>query len=113
MDDVWTRYWESGKPDSCIPTQSPDDIRPVRAFWCDLAAGLSGGSRVLDLATGNGAVPRMLLDSKPSLKITAVDKAGIDPAKTLADLGRWGMSSSSRGVEFEPKWTIRQQASMP
>lgn len=101
MDDVWTRYWQSGNPDSCIPTKSPDDIRPIRAFWRDLAVRLNAGSRVLDLATGNGAVPRMLLETDLTLEITAVDKAGIDPAKDLADLGAMGNVQFLPGVDIE------------
>jgi SAM-dependent methyltransferase len=101
MDDVWTQYWQSGNPDSCIPTKSPDDIRPIRAFWRELAVQLNAGSRVLDLATGNGAVPRMLLEANQDLQITAVDKAAIDPVKYLADLGRMADVKFSPGVDIE------------
>lgn len=100
MDDGWTRYWQSDRPDSCIATKSPDDVRPIRTFWWDFAANLDAGSRVLDLATGNGTVPQMLLEGNQNLEITGVDRADIDPARYLSQPGLLD------GVEFLAKVDI-------
>lgn len=52
------------------------------AFWHDVFARLKPGEHVLDIATGNGALPHLLLQCRPRADVTcdAVDVASIDPA---------------------------------
>jgi SAM-dependent methyltransferase len=65
----WSRHWRSGVHDSC--TGSFKDANTgayggaIAAFWKAVFGGLAAGSRVLDVATGNGALPRLLLDARP------------------------------------------------
>lgn len=51
-------------------------------FWRDAFATLAAGDRVLDLATGNAALPRLLLSLQPqtAIEIDAVDIAQVSPA---------------------------------
>jgi ubiquinone/menaquinone biosynthesis C-methylase UbiE len=79
----WSLYWQGGNIDSCIASASVDDRALVSAGWQDLARSLPAGAAVLDLATGNGAVPRDLLTVNPSLAITGVDLAEIAPDNLL------------------------------
>jgi len=83
--DPWTVYWQGDHLQSCIATASPDDAAAIAAFWRDFATALADGSRVLDLACGNGAVPKELIKNNNGLEICAVDKADIAPQKFLSD----------------------------
>lgn len=87
MHDPWTLYWQSDRLDSADAVQSATDYAPIKAWWRELALQLDSTAEVLDLATGNGTVPASLLDASAGLKITAVDKAEIDPLRYLADPG--------------------------
>jgi len=87
MQDPWTLYWQSGCLDSCVATKSSEDAVAIDVFWRGFANNLEPGSRVLDLATGNGTVLAALLNSNAALKATGVDKAGIDPLRFLSEPG--------------------------
>jgi len=54
-------------------------------FWRSAFAAPAAGDRVLDLATGNAALPRLLLSFRPQspIEIDAVDIAQVAPAWTL------------------------------
>ncbi len=55
----------------------------MATFWLDTFATLQPGARVLDLCTGNGAIPRWLLGFDGGIdrgaRVDAVDLAAIDP----------------------------------
>lgn len=82
--DPWTLYWQSDKLESCIAMTSADDAREIAAYWQAFASQLHDFATVLDLASGNGAVPSMMLAEYPGLKFVAVDKAEIEPPKYLS-----------------------------
>lgn len=85
--DAWSLYWAGGSLDSCLPAGTADgDAHPVRQLWTDLATSLAPGSRVLDLATGNGTVPVTLLRANPALELSGVDQAEIDPVAAVSDV---------------------------
>lgn len=77
--DAWSRYWARGVPHSCIGTYGDRYGGAIAAFWKDVFAGLPAVARVLDVATGNGALPRLLLDncSQPGVTCDAVDIATV------------------------------------
>jgi len=77
--EPWSVYWEGGALNSCITSSQEQDARVVNDFWQNFAAALPHNARVLDLATGNGAVVKQLLSSRSDLKITGVDSAAIRP----------------------------------
>jgi SAM-dependent methyltransferase len=81
---VWTRHWSTGAAHSCAGSYADTYGGAIAAFWASVHAHTAAGARVLDLATGNGAVPRLLLQLRPSLdlSIDAVDIAGNAPAWT-------------------------------
>ena len=87
----WTLYWQADHPGSCIASSHPEDAAAIETIWRELARGLNSDSgasvRLLDLATGNGAVPRVLLQENPALQITAVDISDIDPLEHLSEPG--------------------------
>lgn len=80
--DVWTRHWASGAPHSCVGSYGERYGGAFADFWRSVFRSLTDGQRVLDLATGNGALPRLLLELCPDTvcEIDAVDLAAIEPA---------------------------------
>lgn len=84
--DPWTVYWQGDNLESCISTRSHQDSSQIAGFWRELAVQLDDASSVLDLASGNGAVPTILLSTNSTLKICAVDKAQIAPRKYLSQV---------------------------
>lgn len=83
-NDPWSVYWRQPQLHSCIAASNPANQQDLAAFWGDFARSLNPAARVLDLATGNGAVPVQLLTAVPTLRITGVDRAAISPAKHVA-----------------------------
>lgn len=79
--EVWSRYWATGMPHSCGTTYESTYGGTIGTFWRDAFSGLAPGDRVLDIATGNAALPRLLLSSRPQLlaECDAVDIAEVAP----------------------------------
>jgi SAM-dependent methyltransferase len=80
--EVWARYWSSGALHSCAGTYAGDYGGAIAAFWHEVFAALLPGQRVLDLATGNGALPHLLLSCRPQADVhcDAVDLSPVAPA---------------------------------
>jgi len=53
-DNPWTEYWQTGASVGCVA--SPEMEARLTLLWVEFVDGLSDGSRILDLATGNGIV---------------------------------------------------------
>lgn len=85
--DPWTVYWHGDNLNSCIASASAEDSEAIAQIWKDFARALEDGAKVLDLACGNGAIPKILLANNSNLEICAVDKASIDPQKFLSNFG--------------------------
>jgi SAM-dependent methyltransferase len=79
---VWTRYWATGTPHSCGGSWGETYGGALGAYWRAVFSSTQPGDRVLDVATGNGALPRLLLEVQPDVgvSIDAVDLARIAPA---------------------------------
>src|SRR5690606_38242574 len=60
---AWSSYWAAGALHSCIGSLVEDQDGGIGRFWRACFAGLGDGDRVLDLGTGNGALPKLLLES--------------------------------------------------
>ncbi|MEP5569249.1 MAG: class I SAM-dependent methyltransferase [Halioglobus sp.] len=78
-EDPWSLYWQGGNLHSCIASQGEQDQAQIDRFWAEFALSLAPEAHLLDLASGNGAVPRALMTANSSLSITAVDLADIAP----------------------------------
>ena len=79
---AWARYWQAGALHSCATSFSGNYDGPIADFWRSVFAPLSPGDRVLDVASGNGALARMLIDTRTEASITcdSVDLAPVTPA---------------------------------
>lgn len=89
---AWADFWRHGGagPESgCLPLA----LRAIDAVqtqvWQDLARSLRRGARVLDLATGDGAVLGKMRRARSDLKLTGVDSSPVLPR-------------GARGIELKP-----------
>ncbi len=80
--DAWSRYWASGAPHSCVGTYGQRYGGSIGEFWKQVFSSVRSGERILDIATGNGALPRLFLDHGPrhGAQCDAIDVATIAPA---------------------------------
>lgn len=96
----WAAYYRGGALVSCPTNPEPGYEGRVREAWEDYFGALPGGSRVLDLGTGNGPIAliaRTVSDANGlDLRITGVDLADIDPVQDVADGARL-----FAGIEFQ------------
>ncbi len=51
---AWNRYWKGGHSDTCF---HQGGVFSLRDDWAEFFRGLPDSARILDLATGNGALP--------------------------------------------------------
>lgn len=77
--DAWSRYWAAGAPHSCVGTYGDAYGGAIYEFWRSVFAPLRAPGRVLDIATGNAALPRLLLEAcaDPGVTCEAVDVAEV------------------------------------
>jgi SAM-dependent methyltransferase len=75
---AWSDFWQAGGagPESgCLPKALRQIDAVQRRVWAEVAASLRPGARVLDLATGDGAVLGKIRASRTDLKLIGVDSA--------------------------------------
>ncbi len=92
---AWSSYWSQGALHSCTGSFDARYSGAIGAFWDAVVAGIPAGSRVLDLATGNGALPLRLwetLGATSGIRIDAVDLATLAPP--------WYDPGEHRGIAF-------------
>jgi SAM-dependent methyltransferase len=79
---VWSRYWASGALHSCGSSFDGNYSGEIREFWREAFAPLGAGDRLLDIATGNGPIPKLMLALRPGVDVhcDAVDLAAVAPA---------------------------------
>lgn len=70
---AWTRYWRSGALHSCVGSYDGNYGGAVAAFWRERFRGLERDSCVLDLGTGNGPLPALMLDTFGAASLPAID----------------------------------------
>lgn len=78
--DAWTRYWRAGRAESC--THAAHGLG-FALQWRAFFTSCKHGARVLDVATGNGAVLRHATGMQ--LNLTGIDAADIDPLVHTGD----------------------------
>ena len=82
-EDKWSRYWAGNRVSACMQDASGNYSDVIGRHWSKFFSDLPADSRVLDLATGNGAVLHFALataraSGKP-LQLHGVDLAAINP----------------------------------
>ncbi|GAB4189925.1 MAG: hypothetical protein Tsb002_17410 [Wenzhouxiangellaceae bacterium] len=96
--DAWSDYWASGAQASCLNESGENYTGAVQQCWQTFFQQLPRCARLLDLATGNGAIPNLALTSQHApdtdWRIYGVDRAR---AQVPVDSG-WRLLS---GVNME------------
>jgi hypothetical protein len=79
---VWSRYWAGGALHSCGSSFDGNYSGEIREFWREAFQPLAAGDRMLDIATGNGPIPKLMLALRPGAGVhcDAVDLAAVAPA---------------------------------
>lgn len=93
---AWSAYWASGRKHSCAGRSTDGYGKAIGAFWRSRVADLRPGQAMLDLASGNGALPELVWAAFPdgSVRVDAVDLAQVEPW--------WFDRHIHRGVHFHP-----------
>ena len=93
---AWSGYWSSGVLHSCASSFGGNYAGAIAAFWRDVFAGLPRGARMLDLASGNGALPQLALEqvTDAGFRVDAVDLATLAPG--------WAASVAQGRLRFHP-----------
>ena len=99
---AWTSYWATGRLHSCIGSYDSNYTGAIGQFWKSVFTRLPSGARVLDLGTGNGALPLMLSEQagqSAEFQMDAVDLSAIAPDWYSA--GQYPAIHFHSGVEME------------
>ncbi len=82
-DTPWAAYWREGRISSCRDDEAGLYRGAIGDFWRGYFAALTDSTMILDLATGNGALPALALevcrDTGKQLSIIGVDRAVTKP----------------------------------
>jgi ubiquinone/menaquinone biosynthesis C-methylase UbiE len=85
--DPWTACWQFDSAGN--RTKRPELDLLIEPIWYEFIDSLTEGARILDLATGNGAVALSCAERararQHGLHIDAVDAAGINPPRQVPD----------------------------
>lgn len=77
---AWADYWASGALHSCPGSQAGNYSGAIGAFWDHQIARIPPGARILDIATGNGALPLRIWQSLgDAVHVDAIDFASPSP----------------------------------
>lgn len=85
----WDRYWAYGNVHSFSQVAAGNYQGAIADFWRARFEKLDEGSRILDIATGNGAIALLALETGDRLSrcldVHGVDLAAIEPGKQVKD----------------------------
>lgn len=85
----WRDYWKADRRASCMP-ENERTAQEIAATWQRWFAECPGGSRILDIATGNGIVLTHAAAAGRTLNrafaLTGIDLADIDPLRYVTSL---------------------------
>ena len=79
--DIWSRYWAAGAQHSCAGSFGPHYEGAIGRWWQQVFEGLGADQRVLDLATGSGAVLQLALKhcKSQAVRLDGVDVGQVAP----------------------------------
>jgi len=100
----WDRYWAFGSLHSFSQVSGGNYEGAIADFWRERFAGLGTGAHVLDIATGNGAVPLLALEAADragvEIRVDGIDLADIDP---VARVQNPALREALKRVRFHPR----------
>ena len=77
--ESWSEYWQSGAMHSCVGSLDDAYGGAIGDYWRRAIAQWPRNTRLLDVATGNGPLPKLMASVNPELVIRGVDLADIAP----------------------------------
>jgi SAM-dependent methyltransferase len=84
----WDEYWRADRLASCVP-ENTQTAGAIASFWIAKFETLPVGSRILDIASGNGIVlayaARASRGRQRGFALAGVDLAHIDPLRNLSN----------------------------
>lgn len=96
----WADYWKADCAASCEP-ENPPTAREIALLWQGWLSAFPDGSRILDIATGNGIVLAHAAGAARALgrrfALTGVDLADIDPPRYVRNLDPTLRTAAFRG----------------
>jgi len=99
---VWDAFWRNDRLHSFCNDSDVQTPQTLEKYWAGVVRRLASGSRVLDVACGNGAVGYAMARAAHvmggSLAITGIDEAAIDPPRYLPN-----HADILRGIEFRSR----------
>lgn len=102
--DIWTRYWQGGVLHSCGCAFAGNYEGAIADFWRARFAALPSPAVLVDVGTGNGALPllarELARERSAAWQIHGVDLADIDPPARSDDRERYA------GVQFHPRTSV-------
>ncbi|MGY0216525.1 class I SAM-dependent methyltransferase [Endozoicomonadaceae bacterium StTr2] len=83
--DQWAEYWSQGHLTTFGGPEFEDGYQGnIKSFWLQQLPGLDDGASIVDLGSGNGALPllfaRELEDGPRKISIVGIDNAAIAPS---------------------------------
>ena len=83
---IWSRYWEAGAPHSCSGSFGQHYEGAIGKWWQQVFEALSTVERVLDLATGSGAVLQLALKHcrSQTVRLEGIDVGQVAPLWSLS-----------------------------
>lgn len=100
---AWDQYWRDGRLASC-GGEGGVTYQPVIADgWRRFFGGLSGGARILDVCSGNGAIARLAAEVASARNI----RVSID-AVDAADLHPTGAGPGTDMIRYSPRTPAEQ-----
>lgn len=89
---AWSRYWQTGALHSCGGAFGGNYEGATAHFWREQFERVPEGGTIVDIGTGNGAIPLLARQAGAELgrrfAIHGVDAAAIDPAAAVPDGAR-------------------------
>lgn len=83
--EQWSKYWEKGRLTTFVGRFDNNYDGDVMAFWHLILRKFPTGSKIVDLAAGNGALAILAASygskNKKDFQITAIDYARVDPSR--------------------------------
>ncbi|HEY0011442.1 MAG TPA: class I SAM-dependent methyltransferase [Allosphingosinicella sp.] len=99
---AWADFWaqKSGeRQPACLPNALQEIDAAQREVWQGFARALAPGARILDLATGDGAVLKKIREARTDLVLTGVDSAPTLPPSPPGMTLRAGVSMEALPFE--------------
>jgi ubiquinone/menaquinone biosynthesis C-methylase UbiE len=97
----WESYYRGGRLAACPTGREPNYTLELHDVWSDFSSGLVDSARLLDIGTGNGAIPLIARQTADRLgrvyEIHGADLAQINPSRDIPDGARLFV-----GITFHP-----------